>query len=77
MQSSVSKADERGEPLFGEVIHIISQSERECALMFLGVLRVKYFDEHLFPSMSSEQDFDMSKLPGDNRLQTFKYCIIL
>ncbi len=66
VQSSVSKAGERGEALFGEVIYIIPQSERECALMFLRVLRVKYFDfEHLFPSISSEQDFDMSKLPGD------------
>ncbi len=52
-------------PLFGEVIHIIPQTERECALMFLRVLGVKYFDGHLFPSVSSEPKIDMSKLPGD------------
>lgn len=60
------KADERGEPLFGEVIHIIPQIERECAFMFLRVLRVNYFDEHLFSfNVIKTKDFDIAKLPDD------------
>ncbi|KAI7806187.1 hypothetical protein IRJ41_001778 [Triplophysa rosa] len=60
------KTDERGEPLFGEVIHIIPQIESECAFMFLRVLRVKYFDEHFFSfNVTKTKEFDMAKLPDD------------
>ncbi|KAA0712534.1 hypothetical protein E1301_Tti019070 [Triplophysa tibetana] len=60
------KADERGEPLFGEVIHIIPKNESEYALMFLRVLKVQYFDEHLFSfNVMKTKEFDVAKLPGD------------
>nr|XP_023659142.1 uncharacterized protein LOC111839439 isoform X1 [Paramormyrops kingsleyae] len=62
--------DKNGEPLFGEVIHIFPQHERGYSLMFLRLLKVKYFDEHLFSyKVETTEVFNMAKVPGD-----IEYC---
>lgn len=40
--------DLRGECLFGEIVHIVLNSEKEEVLCFLRILTVVYFDYHLF-----------------------------
>jgi len=40
--------DERGERLFGEVLHIVPQLEKEIVLVFLRVLCQMYFHPHLY-----------------------------
>ncbi|XP_052003744.1 uncharacterized protein LOC127658461 [Xyrauchen texanus] len=42
------KADDKGEPLFGEIIHIIPQTDDMSILMFVRILTVKYFDDHFY-----------------------------
>lgn len=42
------KADNKGEPLFGEIIHIIPQTDDMSILMFIRILTVKYFDDHFY-----------------------------
>lgn len=42
------RKDYRGDPLFGEVLHIFPQIENESILMFVEILNVKFFDEHFY-----------------------------
>lgn len=42
------RTDHREEPLFGEVIHILPQAVNESILMFVRILKVKYFDDHFY-----------------------------
>ena len=41
-------SDARGERLFGDIVHMVPNCEKEDVLCFLRILTVKYFDEHLF-----------------------------
>ncbi len=42
------KSDNRQQPLFGEVIHILPQAGNELILFFVRILKVKYFDQHFY-----------------------------
>lgn len=42
------KIDCEGEPVFGENIHIIPQADNVSILMFVRILKVKYFDDHFY-----------------------------
>ncbi len=42
------KIDCKGEPVFGEIIHIIPQADNVSILMFVRILKVKYFDDHFY-----------------------------
>ncbi|XP_016326358.1 uncharacterized protein LOC107676349 [Sinocyclocheilus anshuiensis] len=43
-----AKIDCKGEPVFGEIIHIIPQADNVSVLMFVRILKVKYFDDHFY-----------------------------
>lgn len=40
--------DNNGELVFGETINIIPQADNVSILMFVRILTVKFFDEHLY-----------------------------
>ncbi len=42
------KRDTKGEPLFGEIIHILPQADNIPILMFVRILTVKHFDGHFY-----------------------------
>lgn len=48
--------DLRGERLFGEIVHIVPNCEKEEVQIFLRILTVKYFDDHLFSYVVERND---------------------
>lgn len=57
------KVDNNGEPLFGEIIHIIPQADNVSILMFVRILTVKYFDEHLYAdAVQQTKEYEMISL---------------
>lgn len=57
------KMDIKGEPLFGEIIHIIPQTDTESVLLFVRIITVKYFDEHFYAyAVKKTKDYEMISL---------------
>ncbi|KAL7397849.1 hypothetical protein ABVT39_000670 [Epinephelus coioides] len=53
------KVDNNGEPLFGEIIHIIPQADVSI-LMFVRILTVTYFDEHFYAyAVQKTKEYEM------------------
>lgn len=48
--------DLRGECLFGEIVHMVPNCEKEEVLICLTVLTVKYFDDHLYSYVVEPND---------------------
>ena len=61
----VLNRDIRGERLFGEIVHMVMNSENEEVLCFLRVLTVVYFDEHLFSYVVQRtNEYEMKDVKG-------------
>ena len=57
------KVDNNGEPSFGEIIHIIPQADNVSILMFVRILTVKFFDEHLYAyAVQKTKEYEMINL---------------
>lgn len=52
------KVDHKGEPLFGEIVHIIPWAENVC--LFVRIVTVKYFDEHFYAyAVQQTKEYEM------------------
>lgn len=52
--------DTRGERLFGEIVHILPECEKEEVLMFVRILSVECFDDHYYAYVVDKNDaFEM------------------
>lgn len=50
----------KGEPLFGEIIHIIPQIDDVSILMVLRILTMKYFDQHFYAyAIEKTKDYEL------------------
>lgn len=54
------KTKYKGEPLFGEIIHIIPQIDDVSILMVLRILTIKYFDQHFYAyAIEKTKDYEL------------------
>ncbi len=56
------KRDTKGEPLFGEIIHILPQADNIPILMFVRILTVKHFGHFYAYAVQKTKEYEMINL---------------
>lgn len=52
----ILKNDCKGEPLFGEILHILPENDNVSAVMLVRIITVKHFDDHYFAYVVHKTD---------------------